>query len=249
MTITQDIAAGAAPTPEQMHHMALRVAVLGVLAEDAKADYELARKLAAVPFARARKLGIPQQAVLLPGNVEAGVLALKAGRTTVDVDEDALLLIVASATPTDTEDCVAPAAESDPRTVAVLAEYAPELVELRVKPGALGSELAVKTLAEHAPELVELRVRAPVRAQLQAYLEAHEGSVPDPATGEAVKVATITHHDPLGDFSWTGKNKYLGRVREAMESGRLIITANRDVAETVQGTVVGPAEVEAGDAA
>lgn len=241
----------AAPTPEEMSHLALRVAVLGVRAEDARQAYTLARKVAEPRFALARKLGIPQQAVVLPGGVEAGLLALKAGSKTVTVDEDALLLLIAAALPSECEDYVTDAAEGDPRVAELLAEHAPDLVELRVKPGALADERAVKALREHLPEYVNLRIRAAERERLQEYLEAHDGCVPDPAAGEKkmVKVATITQHEPTGEFSWTGKNKYLGRVREALESGRLIITANGDVAETVTGEVLVPEAIEGGAAA
>lgn len=239
----------AAPTPEEMHQLALRVAVLGVREDDAKAAYTMARKVAAPRFALARKLGIKQQAVMLPGGVEAGLLALKQGGTTADVDEDALLLLIAPAMPSETEDAVTDAAARDPRTVELLAEHCPELVERRVRDGALRDERAVKVLAEHAPDLVELRIRPAFRAEMQRYLEAHEGHVPDPATGEPVRVATITHHNPAGDFSWTGKSKYLGRVREALESGRLMVTASGDVVETLQGSVEAPAAIEGGDAA
>lgn len=239
----------AAPSPEEMHRLALRVAVLGVRADDANQAYELARKVAGARFALARKLGIPQQAVVLPGNVEAGKLALKAGARTVTVDEDALLLLIAGPMPSETEDAVTAAAQDDPRTVDLLAEHAPDLVELRLKPGALADERAVKVLTEHAPDLVELRIKPPFRAEMQDYLLAHEGHVPDPMTGEPVKVATITQHDPTGDFIWTGRSKYLGRVREALESGRLVITASGDVAETVPSTVEGPAAIEGSEPA
>ena len=233
----------AAPSPEEMHALALRVAVLGVAAEDAKNAYLLARAQAQPRFALARKLGIPQQAVVLPGGVEAGLLALKQGGRTVEVDEDALLLLIASALPSECEDYVTEDAATDPRTVELLAAHAPDLVELRPKPGALADERAVKVLAEHAPDLVNLRIRPGMRAEMQEYLEAHEGCVPDPATGEPVKVATITQHDPTGEFSWTGKSRYLGRVRDALASGRLVITAAGDVAGTVPGTVEAPAAI------
>lgn len=239
----------AAPSPEEMAQLARRVAVLGVRAEDAKQAYMLARKVAEPRFALARRLGIPQQAVVLPGGVEAGLLALKADARTVEVDEDALLLLIAAALPSECEDYVTDEAATDPRVPELLAEHAPDLVELRPKPGALSDERTVKILAEHAPDLVNLRIAPAQRAELQDYLEAHEGHVPDPATGEPVKVATITQHDPTGEFSWTGKSRYLGRVREALESGRLVITASGDVAETVTGKVVAPAAIEGTDAA
>lgn len=235
-----------APTPEEMSHLALRVAVLGVREADAKQAYTLARKVAEPRFALARKLGIPQQAVVLPGGVEAGLLALKQGARTVTVDEDALLLLIAAALPSECEDYVTDEAATDPRTVELLAEHAPDLVELRPKPGALSDERAVKILAEHAPDLVNLRISPSQRAELQDYLEAHEGTVPDPSTGEPVKVATITQHDPTGEFSWTGKTRALPKVREALESGRLVITANGDIAETVSGEVVAAEAIEGG---
>lgn len=243
----QDGAPQAAPTPEEMHQLALRVAVLGVREDDAKQAYTAARAAAGPRFAAARRLGVKQQAVMLPGGVEAGVLALKQGGTSVEVDEDALLVLIAGPVPSETEDYITDAAAADPRTVKLLAEHAPDLVELRVKDGALRDKRALAVLAEHAPDLVNLRIRPGFRAEMQDYLLKHEGHVPDPTTGEPVKVATITHHDPTGDFTWTGKTKYMPRVREALESGRLVITATGDVAVTVQGTVEAPGAIEGGE--
>lgn len=242
----------AAPSPEEMHHLALLVAVAGVRKNDADQAYALAREKAASRFALARKYGLPQQVVMLPGGIEAGVLALAAGGTTVTVDEDALLLLIAAALPSECEDYVTDEAATDPRTAELLAEHAPDLVERRVKPGALSDERAVKVLSEHAPDLVNLRINRAERERLQAYLEEHDGCVPDPAAGEKkmVRVATVTHRDPTGDFRWTGKEKVgIPRVREALESGRLVITPNGDVAETVAGEVVPPDAIERGDAA
>lgn len=237
-----------APAPEEMHHLALRVAVAGVRKDDADQAYIAARKAAEPRFAIARKLGLPQQVVMLPGNVEAGKLALKAGATTVTVNEDKLLALVAAGTPSEIEDYITGEAERDPRVAGLLAEHCPDLVELRPKPGALEDERAVKILTEHAPDLVNVRINPAERERLQDYLEKHEGAVPDPSTGEPVQVAKVTHHDPKGDFHWHDKTKYIGRVREALESGRLVITANGDVAETVAGEVVAPEAIEGGAA-
>ena len=238
----------AAPTPEEMRKLALRIAVLGTREDDAEQAYAAARKAAEPRFALARKLGITQVVVTLPGGAEAGKLALKAGAETPEVDEDALLLLIAPAMPSECEDYATDEAATDPRTVALLEEHCPELVETRVKEGALRDARAVKVLAEHAPDLVNLRIKPAQRAELQRYLEAHEGYVPDPSTGEPVKVATVTHHDPTGDFSWTGKTRFMPRVRQALESGRLIITETGDVVEPVAGEVVRPAALEPGDA-
>lgn len=245
----QDGAPQAAPTPEEMHQLALRVAVLGVREDDAKQAYAAARAAAGPRFAAARRLGVKQQAVMLPGGVEAGVLALKQGGTSVEVDEGALLVLIAGPVPSETEDYITDAAAADPRTVKLLAEHAPDLVEQRVKDGALRDKRALAVLAEHAPDLVNLRIKPAQRAELQRYLEAHEGYVPDPSTGEPVKVATVTHHDPTGDFSWTGKIRFMPRVRQALETGRLVITETGDVVESVAGEVVRPSALEPGDAA
>lgn len=238
----------AAPAPEELNHLAQWVAAAEVRADDAAGILKLARKSVEPRFALARKLGVKQQAVMLPGGVEAGVLALKAGATTVDVDEDALLLLIAPAMPSETEDYVTAKAASDPRAVSLLAEHCPDLVELRVKDGALRDERAVKVLTEHAGDLVELRIRPAFRAEMQSYLEAHEGCVPDPATGEPVKVAEITHHDPAGNFVWSNKSRHMPRVREALESGRLVITASGDVRESLAGVVEAPVAIESGEA-
>src|SRR5215471_13648797 len=98
-----------------MHQLALRVAVLGVRADDAQQAYKLARAQAGPRFALARKLGIPQQAVMLPGGVEAGKLALRQGETTAEVDEDALLLLIAASLPSECEDYATGEAATDPR--------------------------------------------------------------------------------------------------------------------------------------
>jgi hypothetical protein len=219
----------AAPAPEVLLQHAQRVAVLGVLADDAKNAYMAARAAAEPLFALARKLGVKQQAVMLPGNVEAGMLSLKAGTARFDVHEEDLILLVAAGLPSEIEDYALPPAEHDPRVVRVLAEHVPDLIETRVMPGGLDDERAVKILGEHLPELVGRRIRPTYRADLQKEIETHEGYVPDPATGERVQVADVTHSDPDGSFTHVHKAKYAGRVRDALASGALKITGTGDV--------------------
>ena len=235
-----------APSPEELNSLALAAAVAATRADDAIQRERYVRKVAGERFALARKLGLPQVAVMLPGNVQAGLLALKQGGTTVTVDEDGLLLLIAAALPSECEDYVTDDADGDPAVAELLAEHCPDLVEARVKPGALADDRAVKVLAEHMPEYVNLRIKPGQRAELQVYLEAHGGKIPHPGTGEPVKVATITHHGPTGDFSWTGKSKYLGRVREALASGRLIVTEAGDVVAPITGQAIEPAAIEDG---
>jgi hypothetical protein len=235
-----------APTTEELSQAALRVAVLGVAEDDSKNAYAAARKAAEPLFAAARAKGVKQVAVMLPGGVEAGVLAIKAGGKSIEVDEDALLLLISPAVPSETEDYVTAEAGTDPRTVALLAEHCPDLVELKAKPGALHDERAVKVLAEHAPDLVNLRIKPAFRAEMQKYIDKHDGMVPHPVTSELVSVGTVTAHGPTGDFSWTGKKASLGKVRDALAAGRLVITETGDVVAPIAGETVPPAAIESG---
>jgi hypothetical protein len=238
-----------APSPEELNSLALAAAVAATRADDAIQRERYVRKVAGERFALARKLGLPQVAVMLPGNVQAGLLALKQGGTTVTVDEDGLLLLIAAALPSECEDYVTDDADGDPAVAELLAEHCPDLVEARVKPGALADDRAVKVLAEHMPEYVNLRIKPGQRAELQVYLEAHGGKIPHPGTGEPVKVATITQHDPTGDYQWSGKKQAMPLVREALEAGRLVITPSGDVVASIPGETVAPDALESGEAA
>jgi hypothetical protein len=238
-----------APETRELSQLALRVAVLGVAEDNAKNAYTAARRAAAPAFAAARADGVKQVALMLPGGVEAGTIAIKAGGTTTDVDEDKMFDLIAPVLPSEVEDYALPGAELDARVVTLLAEHAADLLELRVKPGALSDERLVKILAAHAPDLLGQRLTREFRAEMGKHIAKHEGKIPHPDTGDLMPVATITHHPPTGEFSWTGKNKYLDWVREALESGRLVITPSGDVVASIPGETVAPDALESGEGA
>lgn len=217
----------APPSADELHRLSLRVAVLSLLADDARARYAAARQDAEPVFAAARACGTRQQAIVLPGGVEAGLLAIKQGAQVTDVDENELLMLVAIGQPDELEDYAVPTAASDQDALAFLIEQVPDLFTLRAS--ALQDERLVKLLAEHFPHLVGRRIRPAHRVWLQEYLESHDGQVPDPATGEAVKVATIRNLPPTGEFAYTGKTKYTGRLRDALATGALKVTETGDV--------------------
>ncbi len=174
---------------------AVRLMVLKDQAGRAKKAYDTAARLAYADFAAARNKGIKQVTGMLPDGSEAGLFSLLAGGTTVDVDEDLLLSIIAAATPADLEDHVQAAAFEDDRVI--------------------------KLIGEHFPEFVEKRIKAAVRAELQTQIEEKDGCIADPLTGEAEKVATITHHDANGQFQFRPGKRFEHMLTAALEAGQI----------------------------
>lgn len=190
------------PVPDSaaLSRQALRVAIQEARAQEAKGNVAATRAVAEKVFAPARQHGIRQAEVLLPGGVSAGLIAIKRGPSVTSVQPGRLMLVAAGNDAHDIEDYVRDIALHDPRVLALLAEYYPDLIGRRIRPEAM---------ALYAKEIEENNGAVLDRA----------GMLTDP--GERVRVADITHGDATGEFSFRPAPKGLQLVREALEAGLL----------------------------
>lgn len=175
---------------ERLLQHSLRIAVLADRADRAVARVADARFAGVPDFRAARNKGIKTVAPTLPDGTEVGLISIKAGAKSVDVDEDLLILAVA---PGDLETYVLPAALEDERVLKLLMDFLPEMVGKRVIPK--------------------------LRAELQTELEEHDGSVANRMTGEQEKVATITRHEANGQFSYRPGKLSQQQISAAIEAG------------------------------
>jgi hypothetical protein len=189
--------AAAAPVadPETLLRIARRVGMFHVRSANAVQDYKGIQRAAELAFAPIRRTGTTNQEILLPDGTKAGLISIETGGVDVTVDEDLLTGVIAGNDPRDFEDYVPVRALADPRLVALLAEFAPDLVERRVRPD--------------------------IRARYQAELLENAGRVTDRNIGERVTVAVITPREATGKYSvtWTAKGRIL--LQEAVDAGLL----------------------------
>jgi hypothetical protein len=188
----------------RMEAAAVRMMVLKRDTKKADRAFDQAGQRAQADFAEARRRGITQVRPKLGDGSEPGLFVLLGGGSTVAVDEDLLMSVIAVSSAADLED------------------YA--------EAAALRDERVVKLIADHFPEFVKVRIKPEVRARLQVQIEEKNGSIADPATGELVKVATITHHDPTGTFQFRPGARFEQDIAAAIEAGQL----------TEDGAVVAP---------
>lgn len=174
---------------------ALRVAVLGALLDEVKKTYSAARKNAEREFADIRKNGFPQQKVMLPDGAEIGLISIKGGTPSVDVDEDAL--------------------------TAWVAEHHPADVETYVAPEAWGSEDLVAFVAEHFPNLVRTRIRETRREALVKQMAENAGAVIDKDSGEFAIAGKVSQGDPTGAFTYRPAKDASSRIVAEWQAGRL----------------------------
>lgn len=164
---------------------AVRIAGLEALFFLVKAEYERERADAGPLFAELRKKGQRQQEVILPGGEVAGLIAIKEGPTSTEVDEKALLAFVEATNP--------------------------EGVETYIDPEVLKREDVADVLRSVFPEVVSRRVRVATRAEYLKQAEAAKGWLLNEESGETAKVATYTRHDPTGDFAFADGRKSAAR--------------------------------------
>ena len=179
-----------APVDPVLLRHALRYAILAAQRGELTDAETAARRIAEQAYALARDRGVTQQEVLLPGLVRVGLVSIKRGRTTWDVDEDLLTAVVAANEPNDFEDVLTAYAAADPRVIALVAEHFPHLVETRIKPAR--------------------------RAEYQKDWEDHSGTIVDHQVGERVQVAKATHHPATGEFSYRPDGKARELILEAL---------------------------------
>src|ERR1035441_5939959 len=109
---------------------ALRVAVLSCLLDAVKAEHGRARKAAEEVFGPIRKDGTPQQRVLLPDGTDIGLISIRAGSQSVQLDEPGVLLEWCKANaPHHVEQYVTDGAFEMADVIALIAANFPNLVQ------------------------------------------------------------------------------------------------------------------------
>jgi len=174
---------------------ALRVAVLSCLLDAVKAEHSRARKAAEEVFGPIRKDGTSQQRVLLPDGADIGLISIKAGAQSVQLDEAGKLL----------EWCKT---------------NAPQHVEQYVTEGAFEMADVIALIAERFPNLVRERVRASGRAVLDKQMTETGGYLVN-EDGEKTKLATISNDDPTGAFSYRPAKGAQDRIMAGWAAGDL----------------------------
>jgi hypothetical protein len=185
---------GGSPTLTPREH-ALRVALLSALADEVKAALVQARAEAQQAFAPVRVDGQTQQLVMLPSGERVGLISIRDGGTTVGFSEDELL--------------------------AWVAEHMPHEVKETVEPYAWDSLDLVALVKEHFPNVVKRGVRPSCRERLVAEMEANDGKVIDPATGEATKLGEVHRSKPTGAFSYRPDKGTPARIAAEWRAGHL----------------------------
>ena len=183
----------------------LKVAVLRVREDQAKAEHAAARAQAEKAYATARLAGISQLKPRLPDGTEAGTLSIHTGETVVFFNEAELLRVVGESTP--------------------------EHVEDYVEPRALADKRVLDLLREHLPEFVGRRVTAERRAELAEALVATRGILLNLKDGEKVKVATVDTHEPTGKFAYTPGKPGTAAILAALAAGT--VTEHGEIAPEV----------------
>jgi hypothetical protein len=198
-----------------LEQITLKVAVLEVRRKQLGTRIAQARRLAEAVYAERRKAGVKNLAPVLPGGIEAGTVAIKAGTTDVVFYDGAVLEFVRDTDPASVESYVDPSALVDKRVIDLITEHLPEFVSDRVTPAK----------------------RAELREQLA---EAKNGELLNTATGEVVTVAYVAVNEPTGDFAYTPGKKGMAAVLKALEDGT--VTEDGEIAGAAPGTA--PAEPE-----
>ncbi|MCW2898672.1 MAG: rep [Streptosporangiaceae bacterium] len=214
--VEPDEALPPAPPQDVLTRHALRVAVKELRLSDAKGNRDTARELAHEDFAAVRMRGRPQQEVLLPDDTKVGLISIKQGSTTYAVDENELLLLVATTVPSELEDFVAARALNDPRVLEVLLREVPDVVERRIRPK--------------------------YRKELGDEIEERGGYVANQKNGDLVKVARVTRHKPTGEFTYKSDKDKLSALRTALDAG--LITEDGEIAAQIQPAAPVPAAEE-----
>lgn len=217
-----------AETPEvtglALLRLARRIGIAHKRSADAKDDYTSVQAAAQITFAGIRKRGIPNQEIRLPDGSKVAVISIEQGGTSTVIDDELLDAVAAGNDPRDFEDYVEVRAYTDPKVVALIAEHMPDLVSRRIKPYVL--------------------------AQYKQEIEENGGHVVDRATGERVKVAEITRHDPSGKFAVRFTSKGRIALQDALDSGAINEFGESDADEDGTGSALGDeivAELDAAD--
>ncbi|GAA4627015.1 hypothetical protein GCM10023196_037580 [Actinoallomurus vinaceus] len=174
-----------------------RLAILKALKEAIDAENADTRAEAEEIYRGIRQTtGVKSAEVALPDGTAVATVSIKAGPTTVTVDEAALLEWTERHAPGEVEEVIDSAALTDPEVLAWFRENRPEAVTRRVRPAWRQLKLAEASK--------------------------NKGDVVDPLTGEARKIAEFVQGKPTGAFALTlvAKNGS-ANVLDALQSGAL----------------------------
>ncbi|MFE9099917.1 hypothetical protein [Actinomadura geliboluensis] len=158
--------------------------------EQAADAYDSRRKQVEAALLAAREqTGLVSAEVTLPGLGVVASVTLKKGTTQVDADEDALLATVEKHQPNEVEETIDPEVLEDPEVIA--------------------------WLREHRPAAITRRVRPAWRNALLGKAKANGGYITTD-TGDKVKIADVTRHDPTGAFQLTLADTDRAELAEAI---------------------------------
>jgi hypothetical protein len=191
----------------------VKVAVLRVRHDELTTELAAARAAAERVYALHRLAGNKSVTPVLPGGIEAGTLSIERGPVDVHFDEGKLWGLVKESAPDQIEDYIPASALADKRVFDLIREKLPELVEQRINPA--------------------------YRAALAEMCEETDGRLANTATGETVKVAEVSRHDPTGKFSYAPGKKGTAAVLAALKAGTVtehgdVVPAPRDEAEAIK---------------
>jgi hypothetical protein len=184
-----------------VEELTVKVAVLRVRRDQQIAKYEAARKLAEQLYAPLRLKGAKTFTPVLPGGIEAGSLAVKAGRTDVVFYEDELLKLVWA--------------------------NEPASVEKFVPASALADQRVQDFIREKCRDLVQERVNVDRRAELAGECAQSDGVLLNTVTRKGVKVANVFKVDPNGEFAYTPGTAGTAAILAALAAGT--VTEDGDI--------------------
>lgn len=202
--------------------LALRCAIAAERQRDAERQQKTLRVASEAAFAKVRNGAQRNVEVRLPDGRKVGLISIKDGHTTWNVDTQLLTAIIAGNEPAAFNDYLDDAAFRDPKVRAVIEQQFPHYVKRRVR-----------------PDVWERYVKD---------AQAHAGKVFDHATGERELVASSIFHPSTGEFSYRADVKDATPLLDAIAAG-LITEYGTPAAETVARAELGkPLALTAGAA-
>jgi len=206
---------------DQVAACTIKVAVLRVRHDELTAELGAARVAAEKAYAVHRLAGNKSVTPVLPGGIEAGTLSIERGAVDVHFDEGKLRALVE--------------------------ESAPEQIEPFLPLSVLSLKCVFDLISEKFPDLVETRINPLYRASLAETCEETDGKLANTVTGETVKVAEVSRHEPTGKFSYAPGKKGTAAVLAALRDGTVtehgeIVPMPEDRAAAAFGAIVGRIE-------
>lgn len=206
---------------DQIAAHTLRVAVLRVRSDELGLELAAARAAAEKAYALHRLAGNKSVTPVLPGGLEAGTLSIERGVVVVHFDEV--------------------------KFRALVDESAPDQVEEYLPPSVLTDKRVFDLIKKEFPELVEQRINPAYRTALAETCEETDGWVASTVSGEKVKVAEVSRHDPTGKFSYVPGKKGTAAVLAALKAGT--VTEHGDIVPTLEDRIGAAVDAIAGRSA